>query len=106
MIIRRWSAMATPEGARDCEEHFRSSVAPTLAGMAGYRGAYLLRRSVGDLVEITVLGKWDSLDAVRGFAGQDTSRVVVEPRAVEVLVSYDAEATHHEVVLTEDGGQH
>jgi hypothetical protein len=38
---------------------------------AGFRGAYLLCRPVGDLVEITVLGKWDSLDAVRGFAGED-----------------------------------
>ena len=70
MIIRRWSAMATPEGARDCEEHFRSSVAPTLAGMAGYRGAYLLRRSVGDLVEITVLGKWDSTPSTRFVASR------------------------------------
>jgi heme-degrading monooxygenase HmoA len=105
MIIRRWSAIATPEGARGYEEHFRASVAPTLAGIAGYRGAYLLRRQVGDLVEITVLGRWDSLDAVRGFAGEDTSRAVVEPRAAEVLESYDAEVTHHEVVLVADDRQ-
>ncbi len=33
------------------------------------------------------------------FAGEDLARAVVEPRAAEVLVSYDAEVTHHEVVL-------
>ena len=99
MIIRRWSAMATPDGARNYEEHFRGWVVPELAGLAGQRGAYLLRRSVGDRFEITVLSKWDSLDAIRAFAGDDLSRAVVEPRAAEVLVSYDAEVTHHEVVF-------
>ena len=99
MIIRRWSAMATPDGVRDYEEHFQSWVVPQLAGLAGHSGACLLRRSVGDRFEITVLTKWESLDAIRAFAGEDLARAVVEPRAAEVLVSYDAEVTHHEVVL-------
>lgn len=103
MIIRRWSAMATPDGARDYEEHFRSWVVPALAGLSGHRGAYLLRRPVGDRCEITVLSKWDSLDAIRAFAGNELSRAVVEPRAAEVLVSYDVEVTHHEIVLATTG---
>lgn len=99
MIIRRWSAMATPEGAKDYEEHFRSSVVPQLAGLAGHRGAYLLRRPDGARFEITVLTRWDSLDAISAFAGSNPSVAVVEPRAAEVLASYDIEVTHHEVVL-------
>jgi heme-degrading monooxygenase HmoA len=103
MIIRRWSAMATIDGARAYEEHFRSSVLPALGKLAGHRGAYLLRRPVDDRVEITVLSRWDSIDAVRAFAGDDPSHAVVEPQAAEALVSYDAEVTHHEVVLATEG---
>ena len=39
--------------------------------VAGYRGAYLLRRELGEEVEfITILG-FDSVDSVRAFVGED-----------------------------------
>jgi heme-degrading monooxygenase HmoA len=99
MILRRWTARATPPGARRYERRFRDSVPPDLAGLAGPRGAYLLQRREGDHVELTVLTVGASMDAVRDFAGDDPERAVVEPRAREVLDAFDEVVTHHEVVV-------
>jgi hypothetical protein len=38
--------MATVDGARAYEEHFRRTVLPELAGIDGWQGAYLVRRAV------------------------------------------------------------
>jgi hypothetical protein len=46
---------------------------------------------------------WASLDAVRAFAGGAAQTGVVEPRAREVLTSFDIEVTHHEVVVAPGG---
>ncbi len=99
MILRRWTARATSPGARLYERHFRDSVLPELGGLEGHRGAYLLQRRDGDDVEVTVMTVWASMDAVRGFAGDDPERAVVEPRAREVLDAFDEVVSHHEVVV-------
>ena len=59
----------------------RKSVPPTLGRIEGHRGAYLLRRTVGAAIEIVVFTLWDSMDAIRRFAGIDPEKAVVEPEA-------------------------
>lgn len=93
MIVRRWSARATAEGAEQYEAHFQQSVLPELAGIEGHRGAYLLQRGDGDVVDLTVLTLWSSIEAVTAFAGDDPARAVVEPRAREVLAAFDETVT-------------
>ena len=100
MILRRWTARATAEGARQYEAHFRAAVLPELAGVDGHHGAYLLQRAADDGgVEIIVMTLWASMDAIRGFAGEAADQAVVEPRAREVLDKFDETVSHHEVVV-------
>ncbi|GIH93365.1 antibiotic biosynthesis monooxygenase family protein [Planobispora siamensis] len=102
MIARIWCATATPEGADAYERHFAQSVLPALRGVAGHRGAYLLRRD-GSHVEIQVVTLWESPDAIRDFAGPEITAAVVEPEARAVLIDYDRTVTHHTVVVTTAG---
>ncbi len=98
MIARIWRASATPEGADGYERHFTASVLPSLRDVAGHCGAYLLRRDAADgRVEIQVMTLWDSMDAIRRFAGDDPGTAVVEPAARAVLLGYDTTVTHHTV---------
>jgi len=98
MIARTWRAVAAVDGAEGYERHFRHSVLPDLQALAGFRGAYLMRRETGGHVEIQVLTLWASLAAIREFAGEDITAAVVEPAARAVLTSYDATVTHYDIV--------
>lgn len=100
MIARVWRCLAAPDKANDYVEHFNHSVLPELHQIGGYQGAYLLRREVGDSVEITVMTLWESMDDIRTFAGENAEIAVVAPAAQAVLRSFDKTVTHYEVVPT------
>jgi heme-degrading monooxygenase HmoA len=60
----------------------------------GNRGAWILRRNEGDRTEFVTLTFWDSLEAVRGFAGDDVERAVFYPEDDRFLVERE-ERVHH-----------
>ena len=66
--------------------------------MPGFLGAHLSQRSVNDKIEYLVLTRWDSMDVIRGFAGDDVDRAVVEPGAVAALIDLDERVQHYEVI--------
>jgi heme-degrading monooxygenase HmoA len=104
MIIRTWRARALVQKAVSYEDHFREEVLPKLQGIAGFRGAQLLRRThAGEAgseeVEFLVLTRWDSLDTVRKFAGEHLDRAVVDPAAQAVLTEFDSVVRHYDVIV-------
>jgi heme-degrading monooxygenase HmoA len=99
VIVRAWSARATGRGARAYVAHARRRVLPALRRIRGHRGALVLRRRRGREVEIVVLTFWDSFAAIRGFAGRDVTRAVVESEARAVLRRSDRRARHFELVV-------
>lgn len=98
-IARSWSARATPAGAQAYVHYFRDTLAPQLAVRDGFLGASVLERGDGALIELVVVTRWASLEAIRGFAGDDHERAVVEPEARAMLASFDDRALHRTVVL-------
>jgi heme-degrading monooxygenase HmoA len=81
MIARLWKGWTTPENADTYEKLLRETVLPGLRQIAGYRGGYILRQDGSEEVEFAVLNLFDSLDAVRAFAGPDYAVSVFEPEA-------------------------
>lgn len=98
MIARLWGGRATSARADAYYRHFVNTVAPGLAAVAGHRGAYLLRRERDGQVEFLAVTLWDSLEAVRGFAGPDAEKAVVEPEGKAALTGFDELASHYDVV--------
>lgn len=98
MIVRLWKARTSAATADEYVRHATQTVFPKVRTLPGHRGEYLLRRAVGDYVELIVLTLWDSMEAIRGFAGDDLEKAVVEPAAQAVLTEFDRNVTHFEVV--------
>ena len=98
MIARTWRGQALPEKAGDYQRHFETAVCPALAGLAGHRGAWLLRREVDGRVEFLAVTLWDSVEAIHAFAGDDVEAAHVEPEGRAALVAFDDFARHYEVV--------
>ena len=98
MIVRTWRGRAPAEKPEDYPAHFNSSVMPELRQMPGFVSAMLLRREAGGGYEFFVITTWESLDAIKAFAGQAYDRAVVEPGAVAALASFDETVDHYEVL--------
>jgi heme-degrading monooxygenase HmoA len=79
MIVRTWSARATKEGADAYAAYFENTLLPQLRELDGFSGAYLLARDDHGLVELTAHTIWESIEAIRAFAGDDITTAVVEP---------------------------
>jgi heme-degrading monooxygenase HmoA len=98
MIVRAWRGRAAAENPSGYAAHFHQNVLPELRHIAGFLGASLLRESRQDGIEFLVLTRWQSMDAIRAFAGDEVGRAVVEPGAVAALVDFDRTVTHYELV--------
>jgi mannose-6-phosphate isomerase-like protein (cupin superfamily) len=99
MITRRWRGWTTTRGNADAYvTHFEGSVRPRLDALDGFLGASLERvPGDGGRTEIVVVTRWDSMDAIRAFAGDDIDAAQVEPEARAVLDDFDEQVTHGEV---------
>lgn len=97
-ILRLWSGRTNPLDADNYVQHVTTKVFPQLRAIAGHRGAYLLRREVDNLIEFVVLTLWDSMAAVRNFAGNNPDQAVVQPAAQAVLESFDETVRHFEIL--------
>jgi heme-degrading monooxygenase HmoA len=102
MIARVWSAQTTPSQRAAYAEHLRTQVLPTLQAVDGFQGVMLLERSIPDAVEIMVLTLWWSIDAIRGFAGNNLEEAVVTDEAAALLTQFDRQVTHFEIVVKRD----
>jgi heme-degrading monooxygenase HmoA len=99
MIGRLWHGWARPEHADAYERLLRAEVLPGIHRIDGHRGAFLLRREHGDRIEFVTLTLWETLDAVRAFAGDDYEAAVVPPEARALLDEFEERSAHFEVLI-------
>jgi len=104
MICRLWHGWTTDDDADAYESYLREELYPRLErelSDRGYRGHHVLRRARGDEVEFVTMTWFDSLESVRGFAGDDYETPVITGTAAKLLAHYDPQAGHFEVAMSE-----
>ena len=99
MISRIWHGRTTPANADTYESLLKTEIFEGIKDrqIAGYRGIHLLRRDLENEVEFVTIMWFDSIEAVRTFAGEDYEAAVVPPKARAVLSRFDARSQHYEV---------
>ena len=100
MIARIWRGWAPAATADDYQRHYETEVSEHLNLVSGFRGARLLRREDDQEVMFTSITFFTSLDAVRGFAGDDYEVAVVEEAGQRALTRWDERVSHHEVAAS------
>lgn len=100
MISRIWHGWTTPKNADTYERLLREEIFAGIQGrnIHGFRRIQLFRRNVGEEVEFVTVMYFDSLEAVRIFAGEDYEAAVVPPAARAVLSRFDARSQHYEII--------
>jgi heme-degrading monooxygenase HmoA len=99
MIVRIWHGWTTPRNADRYEALLKDEIFVGIQdrNIGGFREIQLLRRQSGAEVEFVTLMWFDSLDAVREFAGDDYEVAVVPEKARAVLSRFDARSQHYEL---------
>jgi hypothetical protein len=100
MICRMWRGWTTPENAGAYESVVRGQVIPGIEArkIPGFKAIDLMRRDLAGEVEFSTLMWFDSLEAVKGFMGEDYEVAHVPAAAQAVLGRFDARAAHYEVL--------
>ena len=97
MIARHWRGWTELRNADAYENFLQDKVLPGLMSIEGYRGGYVLRSNGPSEVEFVVINLFDSLDAVKRFAGEDYAIPVFEPEARALLSRIEPTAMHYDV---------
>jgi antibiotic biosynthesis monooxygenase (ABM) superfamily enzyme len=102
MIARIWHGWTKRADATNYEKMLRSEIFPSIVAqdIKGYRGAELFIRDDGDEMEFVTLLRFDSMDAVKAFAGSDESKPVIFP-GVEKLLTRMEPARHYRIANTQ-----
>jgi heme-degrading monooxygenase HmoA len=101
MISRIWHGWTTPANADKYEALLREEIFVGIQNrhMCGFKGIQLLRRKTCQEVEFITIMVFDSLEAVREFAGEDYQAAVVPGKAKAILSHFDESSQHYEIVV-------
>jgi heme-degrading monooxygenase HmoA len=103
MIARTWKGAVRRADGDAYASYMRETGVAAYASTPGNRGVWMLRRDVDDRTEFVMFTLWDSLDAVKAFAGDDYETAVFYPEDERFLVERDLHADHDEVDSHERG---
>jgi heme-degrading monooxygenase HmoA len=97
MIARIWRGITLKEKADDYLAYLHETGLRDYAKTRGNRGVTILRRNQGDHCEVMLISLWESMDAVRAFAGENPDRSVYYPEDEHFLLQMEPLVRHYEV---------
>ncbi|MCG8608054.1 antibiotic biosynthesis monooxygenase [bacterium] len=97
MIARVWRGWTKAGDADTYEKLLQEVVYPELQTIRGYLNGYILRHDSKDETEFVTVNLFESLDAVKAFAGPDYEAPVFEPEARRLLSKVEPIARHYDV---------
>src|SRR5687767_13511096 len=98
MIVRVWHGWTNAENADVYENLLKTEIFPGIAAknIPGYRSIELLRRNHGAEVEFITQMRFDNLQSVKDFVGEDYEAAYVPEKARKVLSRFDERSHHYE----------
>lgn len=100
MIARIWHGWTFPENAISYEQLLKEEIFNTIRKkkIDGFNGIELLKRSVDNETEFTTIMYFETIDAIKKFAGEDYEKAVVPEKAQKLLLRYDNTPQHYEII--------
>ena len=97
MIARIWRGITLVEKADEYLAYLHETGLKDYSATPGNRGVSVLRRNQGEHCEFMLISLWESMDAVRAFAGENPDRSVYYPEDEHFLLQMEPLVRHYEV---------
>lgn len=98
LIARVWHGVTPAAKANAYARYLNDTGVRDCRATPGNRGVYVLRRLTGDRAEFTFISLWESLDAIRRFAGDDYEKAHYYAEDREYLFELEPCVVHYEVM--------
>ena len=98
MIVRMWHGRVPSEKARAYREFLNARAIPDYQSTPGNLSVYIIERPEGEVTHFITMTFWESLDAIRAFAGEDVEVAKYYPEDQEFLLEFEPTVVHYEVV--------
>jgi len=95
MIARTWHGRVPLEKSNSYLKLMREVAIPDYARTPGNKGAFILHRLESDAAHFIMLTFWESLDAIKAFAGDDVERAKYYDFDVQYLLEMEPLVQHH-----------
>ena len=99
MIARSWRGITRTKDAEEYSRYVENTGIAAYRHTPGFQVGWILTRTLGDQTVFLVLSLWESLDAVKAFAGEDPTTAVFYPEDDRFLLDRDDEVVHWDVAL-------
>ena len=99
LIARVWHGVTPTAKAEAYAAYLERTGARECRATPGNRGVYVLRRAARrEETEFTFISLWESLDAIRRFAGEDYEKAHYYPEDTDYLLDLEPFVLHYDVV--------
>ena len=98
MIVRMWHGRVPTSKAEEYGVFTNARAIPDYRSVEGNLGVYVLRRAEGDITHFITLTFWESLEAIRGFAGENVEAAKYYPEDKDFLLEFEPTVLHYEVI--------
>ena len=98
MIVRLWHGRVPTEKAAAYRAFLNARAIPDYRSVPGNLGVYILERPEGEVTHFVTLTFWESLDAIRAFAGDEVEKARYYPEDRDFLLEFEPRVAHYEVV--------
>jgi len=99
MLARTWHGVTPAAKSEAYLAYLNKTGVPDLQATPGNRGVYVLRRIAGEHAHFLFVSLWDSLEAIKEFAGEAPERARYYPEDKDFLIELEPHVMHYEVVV-------
>lgn len=97
MIARIWRGAVRLHDGDPYAQYMGSTGMPEYRSTPGNVAALMLRRDLDDTCEFLMISLWDSMDSIKGFAGDEPEQAVFYPEDDHFLIERDLVVKHYVV---------
>ncbi|MCA9903935.1 MAG: antibiotic biosynthesis monooxygenase [Anaerolineae bacterium] len=98
MIARLWHGVTRSEDADEYYDYLKRTGLSDYRAIKGNMGVQVLRKIDGDQAHFLLITHWESVEAIKRFAGDDYTRARYYPEDTRYLLELEEHVEHYEIL--------